>query len=169
MASYPRRRLQAVTTSVKLWDYKRRTLVSGQELMCIQGFDLTQLRIPQPTYRLLNLMAGALPLIACVPLSKVCPQYRKNKMYDSFPCFSCNYMGGSLPGNAMTTSVLSALLVALQCFAWPVDLDSGRPLRRAPDVMHGPSSSNSEESSSSDSTDSEDDVEGSSASSNDCS
>eukprot|EP00439_Symbiodinium_sp_Y106_P020011 s721_g2.t1 len=43
---------------MRFFDCKRLQLISGQELMGIQGFDLSQLKIAQPSYRLYNLMAG---------------------------------------------------------------------------------------------------------------
>ena len=50
--------MPAITTSVRLFDCKRELFISGQELMAIQGFDLSQMTVPDSSYRLLNLMAG---------------------------------------------------------------------------------------------------------------
>lgn len=50
--------MRAVTASVRLFDCFRETFISGQELMAIQGFDLSMMTIPSPSYRLLNTMAG---------------------------------------------------------------------------------------------------------------
>lgn len=50
--------MRAVTASVRLFDCFREKFISGQELMAIQGFDLSMMKIPGESYRLLNVMAG---------------------------------------------------------------------------------------------------------------